>query len=369
MTTLKKASVLNEAKEHFASNENTLNFAPHPLLRASAVQTVLAKQLTGQTGWLTQVEQPVLLDAGPDATGYDERAVRLLGYYVPAHSHERLPSAANGAGQTAWPQKSRGLVMTLHGWCGCSHSTYNLLLTDALVRAGYDVFRLNARDHGPGIHVVPEALNTGVFLGTLIEETALATHWVAQMAGVKPFYIVGASMGGNFALRLAAHHARSPFPNLRRVIAISPAISPSAATDAVDAHPLYRHYFRSRWFKSLLTKERLYPQHFDFALLHKMRYVRAMTDWLVRTYTEYAGADDYFGHYAVTNEHIDALTAPTTIITAADDHVIPRADFEALHTHPLLSMHILPHGGHVGFMQGFPPRHHLPEMVLGLLDG
>ncbi|MEZ4656645.1 MAG: alpha/beta fold hydrolase [Caldilineaceae bacterium] len=340
-----------------------LNFAPHPLLRASTVQTVLAKQLTGRTGWLTQVEQPVLLDAGPDVTGYDARAVRLLGYYVPAYSNERLNTSPNGSPHPTSPKASRGLVMTLHGWCGCSHSTYNMILADVLVRAGFDLFRLNLRDHGPGLHVIPEALNTGAFLGTLIDEAATATQQIAQLAGAKPFYIVGASMGGNFALRLAARHAQTPFNNLRRVIAISPAINPGASTNMLDPHPLYRHYFRSQWLKSLQTKARLYPQTFDFGPLVDIPNVRDMTDWLVQRYTDYADAEDYFSHYAVTNTHIDALTIPTTIITAADDHVIPRADFAALHTHPLLDMHMLPYGGHVGFMQGFPPRHYLPEMV------
>ena len=257
--------------------------------------------------------------------------------------------------------------MTLHGWCGCSHSKYNMILANTLARAGYDLFRLNLRDHGPGLHVIPEALNTGTFLGTLIDEAATATQQIALLAREKPFYIVGASMGGNFALRLAARHAQMPFHNLRHVIAISPAISPSAATDALDPHPLYRHYFRSQWLKSLQAKERLYPQTFNFGPLVSMGNVRDMTNWLVQKYTDYADAEDYFSHYAVTNAHIDALTVPTTIITAADDHVIPRSDFDDLHTHPLLDMHILAYGGHVGFMHGFPPKHYLPEMVLGLL--
>src|SRR5262249_25164041 len=141
-------------------------FAPHRLVRSGHTQTMLSRYRPRQLN-TTQVEQPVLLDAGPDLTGYaPARPVRLLGYYTPS----RLLTP------------SRGLVLTLHGWEGCSHSVYNLVITYALVEAGFDVFRLNLRDHGPNLHVNPYALNPGLFLGTLIDETATAVQRVADMA-------------------------------------------------------------------------------------------------------------------------------------------------------------------------------------------
>jgi len=168
-------------------------FVPHRWVRSGHTQTLLARYRPRALNALP-IEQPLLLDAGPDVTGYaPERPVRLLGYYTPRVT----------------PGASRGLVLTLHGWEGCSHSTYNLLIAHALIEAGYDVFRLNLRDHGPGLHVNPYALNPGLFLGTLIDETATAVQRVAEMAGDRPFYIVGASMGGSFALRLAIRLTRA----------------------------------------------------------------------------------------------------------------------------------------------------------------
>ena len=168
-------------------------FLPHRPARSGAVQTALARTRPKAIDQFTRAEQPILLDAGPDMTDMDPgRNVRLLGYY------SRTPAIDR-----------RGLVMTLHGWEGCSHSNYNLVLGSSLLKAGYDVFRLNLRDHGPGYHADPYQLNKGIFLGSLIDEAAAATHRVAEMAGDTPFFIVGASMGGNFALRLAAGTASS----------------------------------------------------------------------------------------------------------------------------------------------------------------
>ena len=137
----------------------------------------------------------VLLDAGPDHTGFDPgRSVRLLGLYTPG----RL---GPGAGEP------RGLAMLLHGWEGDSHSAYNLSMGSALVRAGYDVLRLNMRDHGPTHH-----LNKGLFYATLIQEVHAAAKQVGLLAGRRPFFLIGASLGANFVVRMALRNVRNPIP-------------------------------------------------------------------------------------------------------------------------------------------------------------
>lgn len=323
---------------------------PHPL-RSSTLQTVLARWQPPGINRFMEHEHPVLLDAGPDMTGMDPtRPVQLLGYYNHTPAAER-----------------RGLVLVLHGWEGCSHSVHNTVVTDALLRAGYDVFRLNLRDHGPGLHVDPYALNKGIFVGTLLDEAAAATHQVARMAGDKPFFIVGASMGGNFALRLAIRHTESPFHNLARVVAVSPAINPARATQALDARPIYRKYFRDRWLGSLRRKAALFPDIYDLSDMDPRLSVYTLTDRLVRKFGLFASADAYFHQYGVHGDAFAHLAVPTHIITAANDAVIPVVDFYALVPHPLLDLEIHPTGGHVGFMNAFPLHHCLPDMILARL--
>jgi predicted alpha/beta-fold hydrolase len=277
--------------------------------------------------------------------------VRLLGYFNRHRGDE----------------PSRGLVISLHGWEGNSHSVYNLVFADCLLDRGYDVFRLNLRDHGPQLHLSPYALNQGVFLGTLLDESLLAVQRVAELAGEQPVYLIGPSMGGNFALRIAAAHATQPVPNLAKVIAISPAINPGRSTDLIDGHYLFHRYFRSRWLHSLLAKQTLYPTLYQFDPLTGIERLRPMTEWLVRQYTEFESADEYFAAYTVQGDALAQLTVPTTIITAADDAVIPVADFYALAPNPNLEIQIHPAGGHVGFIDVGPLRHCLPDMVVTAL--
>ena len=324
-------------------------YLPKRFLRNGTIQTLLSRVQSADDRLVNHGEQPLMLDAGPDETGMDtERSVRLLGYYTPHKSSgPRL-----------------GLVMTLHGWEGCSHSSYNLVVGSALVAAGYDVLRLNLRDHGP-----THSLNRGIFYVTLLGEVLAATRQVAALAGDDPFYVFGASLGGNFALRMALAHAAKPISGLTAVVAINPVLNPSRSSDLLDSHAWSRLYFRRRWLASLRAKQRLFPDSYDFAPVEKISSIRAMTEWMLQHYSPYTDVESYFADYAVAPTRLADLTVPVTIVTAADDPIIPVDDFYRLPSHPLLSVTILPSGGHVGYTDLLPLRHLLAPMTLEILGG
>jgi len=328
-------------------NADAGDFTPHRLIRGGTIQTVASSYPVRSVGTTLPAEQIVILDGGCDQTGYDN-SVTLTGYYNPRVT----------------PGPSRGLVISLHGWEGGSHSSYNIIIGKRLMAEGYDLFRLNLRDHGPSLHVDPLALNRGLFLGTLIDEAHRAVQQVASWAQDAPVYLVGPSLGGNCVLRMAVIHATRPIANLQRVVAISPAINPASSTDRIDAQYPFRRYFRDRWLRSVLRKEALFPQLYDFAALVNIARLRPMTEWLVRRYSDYESADDYFSRYSILGDALVGLNVATTIVTAADDPVIPVADFETLAPSPLLDLKIQRFGGHVGFVDLWPLRHLLPEMIL-----
>jgi uncharacterized protein len=330
-------------------NKEHLLFQPHFLVRHGIVQTLLSLVRSRQFMPACAGEQAILLDAGVDQTGVDpERAVRLLAFYTP-HC-------------TEGPR--RGLVMVIHGWEGSSHAHYNLLISSTLLEAGYDVVRLNLRDHGPTQH-----LNKGLFYSTLIEEVQTAAEKVAQLAADDPFFMVGASLGGSFVLRLANRWNLQHYPNLRHAIAVNPAINPSKSCRLLDQQLHFRHYFRRRWLASLRRKEEHFPDLYDFSELARIPTVIEMTDWLVRHFNTFDSAEDYFASYAVLGNALQDLSVPTTIITAENDPIIPAEDFRQLTPHPLLDVQIHPSGGHVGFAELFPFRHMLPEMIVTCVDG
>ena len=52
------------------------------------------------------------------------------------------------------------IVMLLHGWEGSSKSSYLVTTANTLLNHGFDVLRLNFRDHGNTHHMNPGILNS-----------------------------------------------------------------------------------------------------------------------------------------------------------------------------------------------------------------
>ena len=323
------------------SNANLkLTFNPHPLIRNRHFQTIYSSLRKCDSPHLLAAAQEMILEAGD--------GIRLQGFYSPQPKGQ-----------------SKGLVLLLHGWLGSVNSSYILSAGEYLFNRGYAVFRLNFRDHGGTHH-----LNPGFFRGDLLDEVVAATRRIAGLENSHPFYILGASLGGSFALRLAWRHAQNPIPNLRHTIAFNPAINPYHTTLALDNGPyFYLHYFRRKWREAFKNKQAAFPELYpDISAVVAAPNTMTMTEAFM-PFSPYDTALDYLNSYAVTPEMMAQLTSPVTIITAADDPVVPVEDFEALHgVSDYLNLHIQTNGGHVGFVDIFPYRPWLCEVALHILE-
>lgn len=258
--------------------------------------------------------------------------VRLLG----------LHSAPRGAGQAA----PRGLALLLHGWEGSVESSYMRLATAQLLARGFEVFRLNFRDHGGTHH-----LNEEIFHSCRIDEVVLAARDIARRFPVRPLVVAGYSLGGNFALRLAL---RAPAAGLAlaHVAAVCPVLDPARTMDAMEAGlPVYLWHFERKWRASLSRKRALFPRRhaFDDRVLGLR--MRPLTQWLIERYTDFGTLERYFDGYAIAGERLAALQVPASILMAADDPVIPFDDFARLRLPPTARLDVSPWGGHCGFIE------------------
>ncbi len=326
-------------------NSLDLAFRPHPLIRNRHLQSIVSSLYKRKSPNLHRASQEMIVDAGD--------GVRLQGFYSP--QSEGQPK---GLGQ------SKGLVLLLHGWLGHAESNYVVAIGEYLYQRGYSIFRLNLRDHGDTFH-----LNPGVFRSDLLDEAVNATQRIAELEDDRPLHLIGASLGGNFALRLAWRHSQERRYNLGHTITICPVLDPYTSTAALDNHPIYLHYFRSKWRRALKKKQTLFPNLYNFSeeLTHKT--CMTLTDAFIKRYAPYPDATAYFKRYTITPEMMRNLRSPATIITAADDPVVPVADFYPFHNlSPRLQVYIQPYGGHVGFIDIFPYRRWISEAALTILE-
>lgn len=244
------------------------------------------------------------------------------------------------------PGPSRGCVVVLHGWEGCAESNYVLSAGASLYAAGYDVLRLNFRDHGR-----THALNEELFHSCRIDEVVDAVTLVAERHARGPVGLLGFSLGGNFALRVAVRAASGV---LTRVIAICPVLNPKRTMHALE-HGLwiYRRYFLSRWRRSLMAKARAFPERYDFGNLRRFRTLTETTAHFVQRYTEFPSLEAYLDGYSLVGTALAGLTAPSLIIAAADDPLIPSTDLAALARERALEIELHGRGGHCAFLANY----------------
>lgn len=273
--------------------------------------------------------------------------VRLMGY----HSPQPVGAAP------------RGLAVLIHGWEGCHESVYLFSLACTLYEQGYNVFRLNLRDHGASHH-----LNEELFHSARIAEVLGALRAIATLDATRPQFVIGFSLGGNFALRVAL---RGPGAGIRPdlCVGICPAINPRATLMALDDGPkLFNRYFMGKWHRTLRAKAAAWPGRYDFSELLPMTRFLDITAAFVERYTEYGQLDRYLAEYTLTPDRLAAAQAPLAVITAQDDPVVPFTDFAGLVDRENLRFLAPRYGGHCGFVENFRLRSWAEQRILELLE-
>jgi uncharacterized protein len=314
------------------------DFRPHPLLRSGHVQTMLSssgfRRLFQRRGARAAVRQGAQAVAFTLADG-----TRLTGSFTP---------------QTMAP-RARGLVVLFHGWEGSIDSTYVLQAGSRMLAEGWDIFRLNFRDHGETHH-----LNAELFHSCLLEEVVQATAQAIdrfrpqQASGaLAPVGLVGFSLGGNFALRVGLE-APAAGIDLGRIVAVCPVIDPGAGLFSLETAPwIYEWYFMHKWRGSLKRKQAAWPDRRFFEPRELRQGLRGLTRSLIERHTDFGTLDRYLEGYSVGEHRLAQMQVPSTILTAEDDPVIPVADFRKLELSPQVELDIARYGGHCGFIHDF----------------
>jgi predicted alpha/beta-fold hydrolase len=284
--------------------------------------------------------QDVLIDVG--------QGDRLSGRYTPQSVRE----------------ESRGLAILFHGWEGSVDSTYVLQTGSRLIESGWDVFRLNFRDHGDS-----HGLNESLFHSCRIDEVVTALGEITRMFPAKAVGVAGFSLGGNFALR-AAMLAPVQGVSLDYVLAICPIIDPAEGLFSLESEApwFYNAYFMRKWRRSLRLKQEAFPQQTYFELDELNQNMRDLTASLVVRHTDFGSLEAYLDGYSVAGDRLMDLHIPATILTSRDDPVIPVAAFDQLRLPSNIELDIAAHGGHCGFIRDFSMTSFTDDYIAARFD-
>jgi hypothetical protein len=330
--------VLIAARPHHVSEE----FRPPLWLRNPHVQSILATTfvrrgpIERRAAPLVAAQRELLLECGA--------GVRLQCL---------VSSPPRGTGEP---------VLVLHGWEGSAESIYVLSLAQLLFERGFEVVRLNLRDHGETHH-----LNRELFHSCRLPEVIGAVQALQAHFPGRPLSGVGFSLGGNFLLRVAAR-ARESSLDLARIIAISPVLEPTETLVALEtAMPGYEGFFVRKWLRSLRKKQAAWPDSYDFAEVRGG--LREMTAELVRRHSEFATLEDYLNGYSITGERLASLAVPAHILTSLDDPMIPAGGLARLAQSAALTVTVTRYGGHCGFIESLAGLTWAERLVLARLNG
>jgi len=280
-------------------------------------------------------------------TALRRRAVRNRASPMLAVTRQELADCGHGVRLLVQhsPPVGRRVAVLIHGWEGSSDSSYIMASAACLWRAGYRVFRLNLRDHGDSHH-----LNAELFHSCRLDEVIGAVRWVQRRFPSEPLMLGGFSLGGNFALRVAADAAAAGL-EVGGVAAVCPVLDPVETMYALDdGWAGYRLYFLRKWRHSLERKRRAFPELYDFGDLRRFRDLQSMTEFFVVNYTEYPDVLSYLRGYAITGGRLRELQAPSRVLLADDDPVIPIGGLSRLDRPAALRIERADFGGHCGFV-------------------
>lgn len=250
-----------------------------------------------------------------------------------------------------------GQVVLLHGLEGDGEAAYIRSMAWELLNAGFIAHRFHMRTCGGTGHLSKTLYHAGltsdllVFLETLHSEDAAADL---------PVFLIGFSLGGNVALKLAGELGETEL--IQGVCAISTPIDLAAGVRRIGRfdNRIYERRFLKRMRQRLFATGRYSREQ-----LQSARTLYEIDDKITAPSFGFEGADHYYATQSAQG-FLDRIRVPTLLIQAKDDTYIPFEMFQhpAIGSNPYLKLVATEHGGHLGFLMRRGPRFWLDHVAL-----
>ncbi len=235
-------------------------------------------------------------------------------------------------------------ALIIHGLGGSSQSGYVRRVASRLIRCGIRVFRIDLRGTGAGF-----ALAERFYHGGRSDDIREALRTIHSGTPNSPLWLIGFSLGGNLALKLAGETGDT-IPGLERVVAIAPPIDIPRCSELISQphNRLYDRFFAGQ----LVRLARIRAQHFPNPPLPefpKRITLRAFDDMFTAPRCGFADALDYY-RKSSSFPVVPMITVPTLIVTARDDPFVDPEPFRRVRCPPNVRIEVHNHGGHLGFL-------------------
>jgi uncharacterized protein len=298
-------------------------FVPHSAFRNGHAQTIVGSFIRRHTPLLNAKSKPRYFDVAPQT--------RVLG------------DGGWQANRTEVPT-----LILLHGMEGSIDSGYMRGTAEQALAAGFNVLRLNHRNCGGTENLTPTLYHAG-----LTDDVQRIINELIDKDGLQQIYVVGYSLGGNVALKLAGEYGQAIPKQVKGFIAVSPSMDLSSCADAIEMRSnfLYHARFIISLRNRMKLKARLFPEQYDIKKLRGIWTIRKFDDMYTSRHSGFRDVYDYY-EKASAVQVISKIAVPTLILHSKDDPFIPFAPFESREVKENANIALLAteHGGHVGFV-------------------
>ena len=255
--------------------------------------------------------------------------------------------------------QDRGLVLLVHGLGGSAESVYVRATAVALLRAGFNVARVDLRSAGASKRTSTLTYHAGKTDDLRAVLRNLATRREAAAAGSGPaLAVMGFSLGGAMTIKLLGE----PYEGLPIVAGVAV----SAPLDLVigaqhlsgSAFGVYERAVLRGLRRDVRAPAPDGSSRLTSAERSAVEQARSLPDFDDAVTAPRHGWRDAHEYYAVNSAgpFLPRINVPTLIIHAIDDPMIPATpylavDWKSLERAGYVSRAITAHGGHVGFHQ------------------
>ena len=274
----------------------------------------------------------------------------------PGLQRERLETPDGDFVDLDWlPGKPESpVLLILHGLEGTVESHYVGGLFRLAAARGWRAALFYFRSCSGELNRLPRFYHSG--------ETGDLDHVIRTLGAREPglrLGAVGISIGGNVLLKWLGERGEDAPAVLEGAVGISVPFDLLACARTMD-RPLQRVLYTSSFMRSLrqkvLDKARVYPGFVDIEAVRRARTFGAYDRVVTAPLHGFADEEDYWRRSS-SLPYLARVRRPTLLVSAVDDPFIPPSSLPDPQTlPPVVRAEFVPHGGHVGFIEGRPWR-------------
>jgi predicted alpha/beta-fold hydrolase len=165
-----------------------------------------------------------------------------------------------------------------------------------------------------------------------------------------PIILIGFSLGGNLALKLAGELEGKAYDYIEKVIALSPPIDISNSVQRFDdpQNHIYNRYFSNLLKQDIEYMKKKFPD-FPNINLPKNMTIKDFNTLFIVPYFGFEDIDDYY-RKASSKYVISNIKIPCKILLSEDDPLVSWEIFNEINIPNNVDVFITKNGGHLGYL-------------------